>query len=483
MRRTRYMSWLFLALSVGFFFMQDFRWALGLPVLQLQAERGELSVSEAIGPQRLRALAERAGPAADADGLAFAALYWPEKDPAEALRLAEAAYQKEPATGWLFCHLAFRYLELEPASPALDQMLARALEYDPDNAITHLLAASIARKRDPNWVGFYREKDRYPSEKLAANKEWLAAMERAFASPRYDGYGVLRFKLERKVLVREGWAAPGMVVRQVVTYPLPNLLDVRSYAHYKMQVAADRNAGGQQEAALVRDGYQVYRFGHLLENGAATTIEEMMGRHVQVTAYQPLKDALRRQKNEDAVIALNLDHQRALILNQQFRYVLHQRSNTLWSGLVIMVCAALTLVFALATLLCLAYVNAKRWIRPDKQGRIFHIVTMAENYVPILLFLSSYTMFMFYVPYASNFRSYLRAEGEMRSIEPLLQNVYPLVGVDPFETPPVEPFGGYLYWVVVCFIAVGGAILMRRFYSSEHRIEEHEETKGAAAGE
>src|SRR4051812_22547802 len=40
MRRTRYMSWLFLALSVGFFFMQDFRWALSMPMMQYRMERG-----------------------------------------------------------------------------------------------------------------------------------------------------------------------------------------------------------------------------------------------------------------------------------------------------------------------------------------------------------------------------------------------------------------------------------------------------------
>jgi hypothetical protein len=259
----------------------------------------------------------------------------------------------------------------------------------------------------------------------------------------------------------------------VVEYPIPNLLDMRNYANYRMQVAMDRNQDGKHNAELIHDGYLIYRFGHLIENGAATTIEELLGRAVQGIAYQPLHDALRATKNEDAVIALNLDHQRAQFANNEFRHILNRRSNTLWSGVVIMVCASLTAVFALLTLLCLGYVNLKRWVRADKHGRIFNIVTMAENYMPILLFLSSYTMFMFYIPYAANFRAYMSAEGDMRSIEPLLQNVYPLVGIDPYEAAPVHPFGSYLYWVVVCFVAVGGAILMKRFYSAESKIKAH----------
>ena len=169
--------------------------------------------------------------------------------------------------------------------------------------------------------------------------------------------------------------------------------------------------------------------------------------------------------------------------------MLNRRSNTVWSGVVIMACASLTAVFALLTLLCVVYVNLKRWVRSDRHGRIFNLVTMAENYMPILLFLSSYTLFMFYVPYASNFRAYMDAEGDMRSIEPLLQNVYPLMGIDPYEATPIHPFGSYLYWVVVCFVAVGGAILMKRFYSAESKFEEkpeeqtEDQARAAGAGE
>jgi hypothetical protein len=96
MRRTRYMSWLFLALSVGFFFMQDFRWALSMPMMQYRINGNdvELSPTEMIGADKIRALAERARADGDADGLAFAALHWPGADAAEAMSLADAAVIK-----------------------------------------------------------------------------------------------------------------------------------------------------------------------------------------------------------------------------------------------------------------------------------------------------------------------------------------------------------------------------------------------------
>ncbi|HTK95453.1 MAG TPA: hypothetical protein VL382_07415 [Terriglobales bacterium] len=485
MRRTRYMSWLFLALSIGFFFMQDFRWALALPMTQLRLERGPISATQAIGPENIRKLADRARADGDADGLAFAALYWPGTDATEAMNLADAAVIKDPSKGWVYSHVAMHYLYAKHDGPAIDTMAKKAMDYESYNALPYLLMASIARVRDPQGITMEKVNERYATEQLAGKKDWLGAMEGAYNAPKYDSYAVTRFLLERAVIKREGWERPGVLLFMVAEYPVPSLFDVTNYAHYRLQQAKDAGTAGKQNPAVIHDGYMVYRFGHLLENGAATKMEEVLGRSVQGIAYQPLHDALRAANNEDAVVALNLDHQRADYANHEDRMILNRRSNTMWSSVVILVCATLTAVFALLTLLCLAYVNAKRWVRSDKQGRIFNIVTMAENYFPILLFLSSYTMFMFYVPYAANFRAYMSVEGDMRSIEPLLQNVYPLIGFDPYEAAPIRPFGGYLYWVVVCFVAVGGAILMRRFYSAAAKVEEAEpaEAQGASAGQ
>lgn len=486
MRRTRYMSWLFLALSVGFFFMQDFRWALALPFTQYSIERGDFSAIDRIGPDNIRKLADRARASGDADGLAFAALNWPDADAAKSLELAQAAVIKDPAKGWLYYHIAKRYLN-EQDSPALNSLAKNAVDFDDQNAVTYLLLAEIIRHRDKSFpwsLAKDRATDRYPTEKLADKKDWMTTMDAAFNSARYDTYTIQRFLLERKVLEREGWARPAVMLLLAAERPLPNLINVRDYAHYRMQLAQDGNKDGKHNDQVMHAGYVVYHYGQLMENNAATTIEELIGRAVQDIAYQPLHDSLRTAKLEDEVIALNLANQRAHLANAAYRDVLNRRSNSLWTGVVIMVCATLTAVFALLTLICFGYVNAKRWIRPDKQGRLFHILTMAENYVPILLFLSSYTTFMFFVPYASNFRTYMTAEGDMKSIEPLFRNIYPLVGVDPYEAVPLHPFSGYLYWVVVCFVAVGGAMVLRHFYASDtalpHEAEEHGEDSQAA---
>jgi hypothetical protein len=463
------MSWLFLALSVGFFFMQDFRWALALPLTQYSIERGDLSATERIGPDNIRKLAERARADGDADGLSFAALNWPGDDAAEPLSLAQAAVIKDPSKGWLFYHIAKRYLN-EHDSPALNTLAKAAVDFDDQNAVTYLLLAEIIRHRDKQFpwsLGKDPSTGRVAIEKLADKKDWITTMDAAFNSARYDTYTVQRFLLERKVLAREGWAQPAVLLLLAADRPIPNLVNVRDYANYRIQLSKDDDKDGKHNDEVMHTGYVVYHYGQLMENNAATTIEELIGRAVQDIAYQPLHDALRTAKLEDEVIALNLANQRAHNANSAYRDVLNRRSNSLWTGLVIMVSATLTAVFALLTLICFGYVNAKRWIRPDKQGRLFHLLTMAENYVPILLFLSSYTTFMFFVPYASNFRTYMAAEGDMRSIEPLFRNIYPLVGVDPYEATIIHPFGGYLYWVVVCFLAVGGAMLLQRFYSSE----------------
>ncbi len=490
MRRTRYMSWLFLALSVGFFFMQDFRWALALPYTQYTIDSGRISATEQIGADNIRKLAERARANGDADGLAFAALTWPGKDPTEALNLAHAANVKDPSLGWLYYHVAERYLYEHDSPEALNTLAKNAVEFDDQNAVTYLLLAEIMRHRDKQFPTLTKDEQtgRFDIEKVAAKKDWIATMDAAFNSARYDTYTVDRFLLERRVLQREGWARPSVLLMLAAERPIPNLINVRDYANYRMQAAQDENKDGKHNDQVMHVGYVVYHYGQLMENNSATAIEEFIGRAVQNIAYQPLHDALRTAKLEDEVVALNLANQRAKLATASYRDVLNRNSNTLWNGLVIMVGATLTAVFGLLTLLCFAYVNAKRWIRPDKHGHIWRVLTMTENYVPILLFLSSYTTFMFFAPYGSNFRSYMAAQGEIKSIEPLFHNIYPLVGMDPYGATPLHPFGGYLYWVVVCFLAVGGAMVLRHFYAADNALppeteeETPEDAKAAEAG-
>ena len=68
------------------------------------------------------------------------------------------------------------------------------------------------------------------------------------------------------------------------------------------------------------------------------------------------------------------------------------------------------MVFFILTLFCVVYVNAKRWIRPEQKGRLYQAVTIAENYAPILLFVSCLALYVTFSPYGQNFAHYMSGE-------------------------------------------------------------------------
>jgi hypothetical protein len=102
------------------------------------------------------------------------------------------------------------------------------------------------------------------------------------------------------------------------------------------------------------------------------------------------------------------------------------------------------------TLLCVAYVNLKQWIRREKRGRIYQLMTVAENYLPVLLFLSCAALYLTYRPYATNFHYYLTATGQITGLEPFFTNVFPNPIVLPraYYLPVEEPFGVYVWWAL-----------------------------------
>ena len=102
MRKTRFMSVLFLVMSAAFFFVSEFRQGLSTSIAVRFSPQAEEWVEE-VGhlPERtLARLAAQAEDGQDAETLAFVALYHPDSE--EKVRLAEQAVEWEPELAWIF---------------------------------------------------------------------------------------------------------------------------------------------------------------------------------------------------------------------------------------------------------------------------------------------------------------------------------------------------------------------------------------------
>jgi hypothetical protein len=475
MRKTRFMSVLFLVLSAAFFFVPAFRQAFSLPLLMWAFESGgrakqlvEGSVSD------MQQLARDAEAQRNARTLAFAALRVP--DAKEKSRLADLAVSIDPKLGWIYFSMIS-----DTGNRKSQETLAWAKklqQFEPENALGYLQEAEYFRENNallsassapglPNWDEWLKQ------------TEWRAAMEKAFAAPRYDGYNVRRFDLERTVMRERGVATPGRLLYSVSSYPIPNLLNIRQYAVMMVnKLGKDAENAGKTKEALAHY-WTVAHFGERMQLGANSLIEQLIATAIQKIAYVPLESLLRSSGQPEMAATVNYASAEVLRRAEVLRGkdVLAISSNYVWSALMVSFFLVLVIVFSVLTVLSVLYVNLKRWIRARKHGKTYDTVTIAENYLPVLLFAFCVGLYISYYPYARNFQHYLNATGEMHNLESVFQHTIAIPSLIPgLQIPLGNPFVPYVWYALIGFVLALGVTLLDR------RKEKPETEKAQPAG-
>ncbi len=462
MRQTRFMTLLFMLWSLAFFFVPDFRQGLQMGILAAEDWKW-LFRAGTLGPSVLEPSATFGEQQRDAKTLAFVALH--SSNEKDSFRLAAQAVAIDPQLTWIYYSLVGR----NRRNPEAEQWIARLEAWDPQNALPYFLEAEqIRERRGGSWPPPQKLDD------LAKETAWRKVMEKAYAAPHYDSYVARRFELERVWLRRHGLGRPAVVILSLVGYPIPNLLNIRTYAMLlvnKLGKEAE-GAGSFPEAS----GYYrtVAHFGQQMQLEGATLIEKLIGAAVTDIAYGRLLPLLRKTGRVDEAATVDYSNKE---LHQQLD-ILHgkdplaQSSNYNWAALTVHFFAGLVAVFSLFTLVLIGYFTLKRWVRPERKGRVYQFFSVAENYVPILLFLSCLGMYFSYYPYAENLRYYLTAQGEIHNLEPLFYNVLPAFGMVPGHValPPTNPFRPYVWYALAgLVVAVSIFLLSQRRPSQEGR--------------
>ena len=487
MRRTRFMSLCFMVLSLAFLGVREFRWALEAPILGAASGwwigRGPLS------PERLKNFARQAEQRGDAAALGFVALHLQPgmeaaAEPAgnaqalearlrervavfsQAADLAEKAVALDARLTWLYAMVAFNHrplwVQAEVAS-RIERWVPQLQAADPDNVLPWLFAADLhSTRRGTDWP-VRNGPLRSFLDALTKESAWCETMATAFGKPVYESYARERFELDRAILRAHDWATPGVVYFSIASYPLPDLMSLRQYASlvlHKLGPEAE-HAGRMQKALDLYWG--VAHFGERMRLQAHWLVDQIVGQTLQVEAYERLQPLLKRVGQTHTLPTL--EFARGELRRQQDvlrgRVPLEQTSNFNWSMVLVHVVAGLLVLFGLFTLICTGYVNAKRFIRPEKRGPLYHFLTVAENYAPIILFASCLTLYLSYYPYAQNFHYYMRAEGPLYQMETLDENIFPSYFVEvPTALPVTNPFGAYS-WYALAGVALLTVVALR----------------------
>ncbi|HEV8384177.1 MAG TPA: hypothetical protein VGQ11_04835 [Candidatus Acidoferrales bacterium] len=450
MRRTRFMSVLFLMLSAAFFFVPQFRQAFSLPFVMQTYASGRVSRLATIPVADLQLWARDAESQRDARTLAFAALHLP--DPKERTRLADLAVSLDPKLGWIYFSIISRAGDRK-SSQTLG-WAKKLQQFDPENALGFLQEAEHLRENSPmlaassapgmpNWDEWLKQ------------TEWSAAMAKAFASPHYDSYALRRFDLERAFMRQHGIATPARMLFSLMSYPIPNLLNIRQYAVMRVnKLGKDAEKAGQTQEAL-NQYWAVAHFGERMQLGAFSLIEQLIAVAVQKIAYQPLESLLRGSGQAAAADTVNYATAEMMRRVDALRGkdVLAVSSNYVWNALMVNLFLGLVVIFGAMTVISVLYVNAKRWLRKDKQGKTYATVTIAENYLPVLLFCCCVGLYIGYYPYARNFHYYMTVTGEMHDMESFFVHTISIPDAIPgYQLPLGNPFVPYVWYALVGFL-------------------------------
>ena len=467
MRRTRFMSVLFLVLSVSYLAMPQFRQALDTPwalvTLSTAPDKFEPSFGNDFARWKSDAQSRH-----DARMLAFVSLY--TNDLAEATRLAGLATAVDPRYGWVYWELFGRnQVSKTPEGLAL----ARKVQaFDPENAVGYLAEAEHIRESGDAFKAMLANVK--PSfEQRFAQTEWRQAMEKAFAAKKYDSYAIARFDLERHILHEKRLDNPARVAVMLASYPIPNLLNIREYANLRtMYLGRNAEDAGKNKEAL-EHYWAVARFGEHMQMGGNNLIEQLIATAVQNIAYKPLIALLHKvgEDQEAASVQYSFDFLQRRNEYYSGKDILAQSSIHTWNAILVNVFLGLTFVFAALTVLLIAYVNLKRKWRAHKKGSLYGGLTIAENYMPILLFLFSTGLYISYYPYARNFQHYMTATGSMHDLESVFYNTISLPIVMPrfMQLGVGNPFVPYVWYALgaIALVVAAQFILPERKTSSE----------------
>ena len=446
-RMSRAATALLLIASVCVLLLPDARQGLGVVAASWTKAHG-------LDNKTLERMARTAEENADAKTLAFAALRLPYSQ--QSVRMAERAVTLDPELTWIYTAL------LNDARFAVSaEQVARLRPWDPQNAVPHLVAAERAeRALAARWSQAHDGKFFWgrpeTNREIAADPEWLAAMERAFAARKYDSYLQRRFELDREVMQRHGVEEPLAAILGVMRHWIPSFASVKEYARAVLARGERAERTGDRKAAE-SFYWTVAHFSERVKLWSQTDIERLVAAGIQKESYSKLRDFLEREgrANEAALLASQLQALESAERNNRSRWspAMQARfNNNLWSALMVQAAAGVIVILAAAS--AVSVVVLLFWRRGAPWWR--QLMCVVVDYGPLLLLLASGYLYVSYHPFAEMFRSAMASRDAVTAFQALVESFNGF-----YRFPVVWSETGLWAAAIVALAACGSYVIWR----------------------
>lgn len=409
----------------------------------------------------LETLAARAEKEKDARTLAFVALTMPQS--ARGMLFADKAVSLDPSLTWIY---ASRFYRPDDA-PQPVEWLARLQASDPGNAFINLLVAdAIAHPRFTALVAHGTPPPQLIESALASDPRWVAQMDAAFRAPRYDGYLRQHWDLICYAWNREPSLSPSIIGYGLWSHPIPNLLNLKTFAKFEVRRARQARAEDHPEqAGKILEA--IDSFGTRMQEQSQTDLERLVGLDLSRQATQEWSTLFaatgREAEAQKASARVQMLEERQRTFHEPFvaEYLARQKSFR-GPALLFQVSAILLLLCGLAVAFSYLFLEFRprssfRW-----RGGWQRILCRTADYAPASLLLISFVFTVSFLPFARLFAQYRSASASSNTFRALSDT---FGGLTPIPALLQSIFdASAFWWLITAVLLLLAVFIIRRSF-------------------
>jgi hypothetical protein len=332
--------------------------------------------------------------------------------------LALLSIEKDPSLTWLDYEQSLLPLNDFTRQQYLStQRLDRLINWDPQNAIPHLLAAEVT-SNPPRMESFDAVLHGRPKpdweHQIARNSDWLREMHAAFSAPKYDCYTTQLVELIRSVSSRFSVNDPNIAVAILVRKRLPEYDVLRAYSDMLIERGTALEKNQNPEQAIDSEALQ---FAQRMSLDKEIPADEAFAHQIADKACErllPLYTSLGRASEASLVefqlTSWRFKHQPKLMRYIPARYFTSQWNSLQWSGLIIQATGLSLLAILPLAAISLVSVLRRRKIPSDQRRASDFWASITADTAPWLLLASTVLLYLTYHPYAKTCAAFLRGD-------------------------------------------------------------------------
>ena len=419
----------------------------------------------------LKRMAREAEANHDAKTLAFLSTRMNSLD--ENARLANEAVAMDPSFTWLYIRGGSLWYAYNHAGDRYGR-IQKIEAFDPDNAVPYLTEASI-RENELRTENNYQ----LSKEKILNDPHWRAAMEKAFAAPRYDSYFSQSVELQESMLKAHNLRQPQDVARGVYEYYSSGLFVSQMYVDYLLDQAKQAKQKGDS-AQAIHLAWTVAQFAeharaNLHNEWAIGTVDRMTFSANEI--LEPLEAAAGQTEIAKLLTLQNasIDRRNAEKTPGRFLFVDRAYGGLESASIAIQAGGLGVIILGWALMLSAVYLIAARFAPGLRAGRLYRWTCNCGRFVPAALVAAVILTAAMFAPYFENVQNYFAGIHDSTTLHALLSTEQSLYQLPSMVVNPMlhNVYAAYSWLALLTIAIIAGVLFLTRkmFHTQGPRIK------------